>query len=133
MPKRSRVWGAAAVPSLALAIVVGCGGSVQTSSPNEGSSPAPTTVTQPAVVDPSCQTPGVERDGLPAGKCLVGAECSFPTPSGLDACQKLHTPYAPVEPTDYKCTCETGVWACEIVGGGFGLFPCPDAGADDGG
>ncbi|MDB4883942.1 MAG: hypothetical protein JWL95_2708 [Gemmatimonadetes bacterium] len=108
----------------------------ETNAPPESAPPdqdgSSTTVQQPAVIDPTCSSRGGEREDIPRGQCVDGAECRFATPAGVHACKPGMKAIAAI-PNQWLCTCSTAEWTCEITAGGLGLVPCPDVGDGDSG
>lgn len=80
-----------------------------------------------SVVDPTCPEDHGEREDTPAGSCAMGATCSFET----TATCKAGVAFVPATPNQWECRCPDGTWACEIVSGGYGVVPCPDASTVD--
>ncbi|WP_146653544.1 hypothetical protein [Labilithrix luteola] len=79
-----------------------------------------------SVVDPSCPEEHGQRVDVPTGRCTAGAECTFET---IGTCKPGG--FVPAVPNQWECRCVEGTWTCEIVSGGYGLVPCPDAGSVD--
>lgn len=106
----------------ALVALAGCSSG---STASKGSAAVETT--EAGVVDPACYTQDTAslRDEPPSGSCTANAVCEFHTPPGECKPGALWTASSP---TSWHCDCVKGSWSCSVIGGGFSLEPCPDAG-----
>ncbi|MBS2020261.1 MAG: hypothetical protein JST00_45800 [Deltaproteobacteria bacterium] len=103
-------------------IAVACGGATAGSADGTDAGASPTGPT----VDLDCPGPGnYRRKPHPSGACDAGAVCEFKDPPGK--CKPNDLLYPPQK--DWRCTCESGTWACVSYGGALGVEFC-DAGAD---
>ncbi len=56
----------------------------------------------------------------PSGACVGAGTCTFE----LTASCGPGIAYRPVTPPVYDCSCSSGTWSCQVVGGGLGLIAC---------
>lgn len=100
--------------SLVLALVAACANDVPSS---------PSTFTPGEVINETKPPPTVDEP--PSDACNdEGAEQIVRTPSWPEACRGRDGGYVAAVPNTWRCTCTSGVWACEITHGGFGMAGC---------
>lgn len=111
-------------------LAIGC-----STSASSGDPPQALTTDKDAAVggDPACTTTSVDtgRSDLPDGGCTIeGASCEFHL---VRQCGP-GVAFVATSPEEYRCSCDDKAWNCVLIGGGFGLTPCPEGGvSSDGG
>lgn len=111
--------------------LIACGSSSTPGTTTRSSSSPDTSDASVAFPDPAC----VGLDDLSNGTPCTSeaAVCTFDVPGGLcHPGEQFTSPYS----STGTCTCTSAKWSCTYAPDGprgFGLVPCPDAGAPDAG